>query len=87
MDDIVIEVYGAEWCGPCKAIHADLNALKAKGWHINEIDVDKQRGLAATNNVGAIPTFIIKKDGVVVDRFSGAKPGRVLEQHFTNAAG
>lgn len=87
MEDVKIEYYGAPWCGPCRILAPVLDELKAAGWNIEKIDIDKNPSKASVNNVMAVPTFIIYRNGVMVTRFAGAKSKQSLLMKFNRAAG
>lgn len=64
---VVLE-FSAEWCGPCKMIAAELEALvaEAKGAvKVCTVDVDKNQELAVKYNVVSIPHLCFMHDGVI----------------------
>jgi thioredoxin 1 len=73
MDNVRLEYYTAQWCGPCRSVRPILDELKAEGWNIEKIDVDQNKAQAQANQIMAVPTFIVYRDGVAVRRFSGAR--------------
>lgn len=71
---IVLVKFGASWCGPCVKLDKELKGLEATlgdNAKIVTIDIDDNRKLAATFNVGAIPHMILFKDGKAVDQKVG----------------
>ncbi|MBK7888156.1 MAG: thioredoxin [Bacteroidetes bacterium] len=79
----VLVDFFAEWCGPCKMMAPELEALKKKlgeKVHILKIDVDKNPGAAAKFNVQGVPTLIIFHNGKAVWRQSGVIPSNQLEK-------
>ena len=62
-------------CGPCKMISPYLEEMQEKlGDTVTfyKIDVDDEGALAATQNITAMPTLKIFKDGQVVKTIVGA---------------
>lgn len=62
----VLLEFGAEWCGPCKVVAPELEALarelegKAK---IVSVDIDKSPMLAREMGVQSVPTFVVFHQG------------------------
>lgn len=74
-DGLVIVDYFATWCGPCKMIAPEYEKTSDELRDVKfiKIDIDSHRELALKNQVKAVPTLIIYKDGVEVSRESGYK--------------
>ena len=64
--------FGATWCGPCKTFKPVMNEVAGEGHSVQFIDIDQQQDLAARYNVRSVPTTIIEKDGIEVDRIIGS---------------
>lgn len=79
--------FGAEWCPPCKAMKPVLELL-ASDFNgkalIGKIDVDTTPLSTAKYGVRNLPTFLLFKDGKLVDRVVGAVPKSVLEQKLNS---
>lgn len=64
----------APWCGPCKAMAPILDEL-AKDLEgkvtIAKLNIDDHGAVAAEYNVRAIPTFLLFKDGKLIDTIVG----------------
>ena len=72
----VIDFY-ATWCGPCKKIAPDIEALaeEFEGQVIvGKCDVDENDDLTSRFGVRNIPTVLFIKNGEVVDKQVGAAP-------------
>ena len=86
----VLVKFGAEWCGPCRAMEpvlAELSKSMAGHIHVVEIDVDKHPGLASHYRISAIPRLFLFDHGkVVADRVgSETRDGLLkwIDEHFS----
>lgn len=72
----VLVDFFAEWCGPCKMTGPIIDELANEITNVKfvKINVDEAQELASQYNIFSIPTFIIFKDGQVVNQFTGALP-------------
>lgn len=68
----IVVCFSARWCGPCKALDKkSLVALTpAVKWYA--VDVDENTTTLGYCGLRSIPSFAVIKDGVFVDRKSGA---------------
>ncbi len=66
--------FHAHWCGPCKMTEPIIEQLSGeiKDMSFVKVDVDQNAEVASQFSVFSIPTFIIFKDGKVVNQFVGA---------------
>ena len=74
--------FTAAWCGPCKAIQPVVETIaeEHKGEVVvSEIDVDKNRSLARTFSIKAMPTFVFVYQNVVVAMVKGANEETIRE--------
>ena len=60
--------FGAEWCGPCKAIKPRLQEANLP---IRYVDVDSSPQMAADYLVKTIPTVVLVELGQVTKRIIG----------------
>ena len=71
--------FWAEWCGPCKSMHPVFTrmAKKYKQVRFARVNVDDAQDIAVKYDVQSIPTFIMFKNGEIVNRMVGAvgEPG------------
>ena len=73
--------FSAPWCGPCKHQSPIIKEIKKKySGRVNvlDINIDKQRSFAFKFNIRSIPTIIIFKDGMEVEKFVGLKSEETL---------
>ncbi|KAI0125372.1 thioredoxin-like protein [Xylariales sp. AK1849] len=76
---IVIADFYADWCGPCKMIAPTFESLSTKFSKPGKItfckvNTDNQQSVASAHGVKAMPTFLIFKNGAVIDTIQGANP-------------
>lgn len=65
-----MEKYGAEWCGPCRVVDANLDQIT--DIDIIRYDVDEYEDLAAEKKIRNIPVLIFYDGDTEVDRLVGA---------------
>lgn len=77
--------FGAEWCGPCKAIAPFFNSLKEKYPEVKffKLDIDENQEMARKYKIESIPAFILFKDGLEKDRLVGANKVKLEEMVST----
>lgn len=73
---LVLVDFWADWCAPCRMMAPVLNdvARELNGdSYVGKVDVEKYQSLAGKYKVRSIPTLILFKNGVEVNRFVGIK--------------
>ena len=74
----------ATWCGPCKLLTPELEALaeeQADRLKIVKMDVDENPGLSELLGVSMMPTMVLFVDGVAEASVVGYRPREyILEQ-------
>ena len=71
---VVVADFHAEWCGPCKKLSPELNALVASNpgkFYVLKVDIDQQPKLAERFQVESIPLLVKFADGKAGDRQLG----------------
>jgi thioredoxin 1 len=68
----VKKFYGV-WCGPCRVLTPVINEIKEQfpSVKFHDIDIDDDYEEATKYEIRSVPTVILIKDGVEVDRIIG----------------
>lgn len=80
---LLVVDFGAEWCGPCKAlapIVAELAEAYKEQAVIATCDVEENNDIAVRYSIRSVPTVIFFKDGREVERHVGAIAKAALEE-------
>jgi thioredoxin 1 len=82
-DKPVLVDFWAQWCGPCLNIAPAIEELAQEfdgKVVVGKLDVDANPVVASQFGIRSIPTLLVIKGGVVVDKQIGASPKSVLKQ-------
>ena len=84
---VLVDMF-ATWCGPCKMM-APVVEVIAKEYEgiakVGKVDIDQDSDLAARYSIMSVPTFLIFKNGEVVDKVVGGVPKDILTQAIEKA--
>lgn len=70
---ILMDFY-ADWCGPCRTQGPILEEIKTAfegRAEIKKINVDKENELASKHGIFVVPTLILEKDGIELNKWMG----------------
>jgi thioredoxin 1 len=73
----VLVDFWAPWCGPCKAMGPTVDALASEyagKLKVGKLNTDDNPATGMRYQVRGIPTFLLFKDGKVIDQRVGAMP-------------
>jgi thioredoxin 1 len=78
----VLVDFGAEWCGPCRALAPIVEEL-ATEFHgrlkVGTVDIDRARGVASQFGIMSVPTLLFFKGGRQVDKVVGLQRKTALK--------
>jgi len=82
---VVIDCWAA-WCAPCRMISPVIDDL-AKEYAgkilFGKLNVDDNKEVPLNYQIMSVPTILVFKNGILVDRIVGAMPKRLLEARIT----
>jgi thioredoxin 1 len=78
----------ADWCGPCRIQGPIIEALaedfKDKA-EFKKVNVDKEGDLAMEKGIIVVPTLILEKDGVELNKWAGVTSKEELSKAINEA--
>lgn len=74
--------FGAEWCGPCKAMKPLLAELESDGITVVDVDVDVDWELADVYSVRSIPLLLYFINGEQVNSSTGSLSKNAILEKF-----
>ena len=87
-DKPVLVDFWAEWCAPCRMVAPvveQINEDYAGEIKVGKLDVDSSPVISAQLGVMSIPTLILFKDGVAIQRMVGFQPKPSLKSKIDSA--
>jgi len=69
--ETVLLDFHADWCAPCQTMNPTVDALKAKGYPVQKVNIDHHPAMAQRFRATRIPCFVMLVDGQEVDRVVG----------------
>lgn len=85
---VVLVDFWAAWCGPCRMMAPVLNEIagELKGnSYVGKVNVEQYQSLSQKFKVRGIPTMVLFKNGVEVNRFVGVKSKEFLIKQILSA--
>ena len=80
----ILVSFKSGWCGPCKLLTPILEELSADGYSVYTVDIDKDDDdLAVRHAVRSVPTTVVFKDGLEVERMTGMQTRQKLITSLT----
>jgi putative thioredoxin len=79
----VLVDFWARWCSACKVLSPTLEILKERHkeeWILAKVEVDDHPEIAIKYAITKIPSVKLFFEGEIVDEFSGALPGHLIEE-------
>jgi thioredoxin 2 len=83
---VLLDLWAA-WCGPCRMIAPVIEQLAAElagKCIVGKLDVDQNQRIAARFSVQSIPTLLILKNGLEVERLVGLQSKEAILRRLQN---
>ena len=84
---VVLVDFWAEWCAPCRMMAPILNDVASElsgNAYVGKVNIEQYQSLAQRFKVRSIPTLILFKNGVEVNRYVGIKTKEFLLKQIQN---
>ena len=72
--------FWAPWCAPCRMVVPVIEEIAGErpDIKVGKINMDEQPELASKFSIMSIPTFVVMKNGKIVQQVSGARPKKAI---------
>ena len=83
---VLVDIH-ASWCGPCKVIAPIIDELSSEysgQVAFGKLDADGAKEIITELGVRNIPTLLLYKDGVIVERNTGMATKEKIEELVNN---
>jgi thioredoxin len=74
MSKPILMDFFADWCGPCRMQTPIIDALEKDFQNrveFKKVNVDKESDLASEKGIFVVPTLVLEKDGVELQKWMG----------------
>ncbi|HNQ55324.1 MAG TPA: thioredoxin domain-containing protein [Methanothrix sp.] len=90
MAKLVLMDFYADWCGPCRLQGPIFEEMEkdeelCRKAEFRKVNVDKEGDMAAEKGIMVVPTVILEKDGVEVQRWMGVTAKEELVKAINKA--
>ena len=87
-DGIALVDFFATWCGPCRMLGPIIEEIADEcdgSFSVYKVDIDECEDIAMDFGIMSVPTVVVLKNGVEVERMVGVQPKAVLLNAVANA--
>lgn len=84
----VLVDFFATWCNPCKMLSPIVEEIADESdgsYDVYKCDIDENGSLCNEFDITSVPTLIVFKDGVEVDRMVGVRPKQEILNSVRNS--